>query len=673
MRIDFKDTAAKTGNVTSQKAFTVEMNAMAFHTLIDGIYQDKFAAPIRELSTNAFDAHIAAGCRERPFVIRLPSYLDRTFSVRDYGVSLSHDEIMTTYTTMFASTKRDTNEQVGMIGLGSKSPFAYTSSFSVIAYLNGTKRTYSCYMDGGVPTIALMDTSPTDEENGLEVAFPVRSGDEMSFREAAKRVIFGFDVKPTVLNESWKYEEPKLLHRGSNWRMFARYDSNAGFRGPQIRQGTVVYPLDVDKVPGAISLKDRNIVFDVPIGSVTVTTSREELGYDDRTKTFIKKLLEDFRDELLKHVETKVAAEKTYLDACLKYGQLLQEEPYSITSQHHSITRMKYKGQELKTTFTLPRTEAPAFCHVSSSDKVIRFREQHYIEFGVAARDVMRTLFVYYDPTLYRAAERMRLLIADQKKNGIVSFLWFRTTDPKPIIDKFPSGVQFFDLSTQDYAKKPRLSRKSQIRARRITSMAEKAAEWFDPTEVEYYCLTKNRSVIFGDNEYHESTFQWMLNKMASAGVYKPGTWIAVTSAPHPDWKCLHTELKKEFDKLFDPAAKINETATGRLFGNSIDDAVLKLKDGPADLLTFIQAAKTIKAKYDKNDAKANSLASISEYFLPSDYKWPTAAKEIEDLSDTYAILKAKYPLLSLILTYGNRLASGNTSTLLNHYMDILK
>ncbi len=105
--------------------------------LIDDLYSDKIATPIRELWTNAFDSHIMAGCAAKSFRCQLPNAKTPTFMVRDYGVSLTHEQVMVLYTTVFRSTKERTNAQVGQLGLGSKSPFCYTDAFSVVAYMDG--------------------------------------------------------------------------------------------------------------------------------------------------------------------------------------------------------------------------------------------------------------------------------------------------------------------------------------------------------------------------------------------------------------------------------------------------------------------------------------------------------------------------------------------------------
>ena len=45
------------------------------------------------------------------------------------------------------STKRGTNEQIGQLGLGSKSAFAYGDNFIINSYVKGTKTTYNAFID----------------------------------------------------------------------------------------------------------------------------------------------------------------------------------------------------------------------------------------------------------------------------------------------------------------------------------------------------------------------------------------------------------------------------------------------------------------------------------------------------------------------------------------------
>ena len=140
-----------------QSDFTIESSAKAFQILSSGLYSDKILAVIRELSTNAYDSHVDIANEAKPFEVHMPTKLDTKFSIRDFGTGLSHDDCMNLYTTYFGSTKTDSNEVVGCLGLGSKSPFAYTDAFNVSSFHNGKLRVYTAYKnEDNTPAFALI-------------------------------------------------------------------------------------------------------------------------------------------------------------------------------------------------------------------------------------------------------------------------------------------------------------------------------------------------------------------------------------------------------------------------------------------------------------------------------------------------------------------------------------
>jgi HSP90 family molecular chaperone len=115
--------------VRSESGFTIAQTSKMFKILSDSLYSDKVMAVIRELSTNAYDSHISAG-NKNPFKVVLPNSANPNFIVRDYGTGLSQTDMENLYTTYGASNKNDSNDFVGCLGLGSKSPFAYSKSFT---------------------------------------------------------------------------------------------------------------------------------------------------------------------------------------------------------------------------------------------------------------------------------------------------------------------------------------------------------------------------------------------------------------------------------------------------------------------------------------------------------------------------------------------------------------
>jgi hypothetical protein len=311
-----EDRLVSTRGHRESNTFTIKANGKAFKTLIDGLYSNKVRAVIRELCTNAHDSHVEAGHADRQFAVQLPTEWDPQFAVRDYGVSLSHDDVMHLYTTVFESTKEDRDDQTGKLGLGSKSPFAYTDAFTVTAWRDGRCRAYSAYIgDRYMPEIALLSDEPSDEPQGLEVAFAVQAADIYTFATEAATVALGLSVQPVGRGPAWPAPDSPDLLATSGWRI------NTAYSGPHARQGSVAYPLDLSAVrnlPAEVSgFRWTPICIDFPMDSLEIVASREGLGYDTRTSANIVRRLQEVLADLRTMIDAQLSTATTYWGACI--------------------------------------------------------------------------------------------------------------------------------------------------------------------------------------------------------------------------------------------------------------------------------------------------------------------------------------------------------------------
>lgn len=282
-------------NVAQRQDFTIKASAKAFAILSDNLYRNKIAAPIRELSCNALDAHVMAGNSD-PFVVHLPTQLEPYFSVEDKGTGMTPDQITDLYTSYFSSSKADRNDQIGALGLGSKSPFAYTDTFSVESVCQGLRSVYSAVIGAsGTPSIILLHQEASDHHSGVKVMFPVKERDFSDFCYEAARVFWAFDKKPAITGAVKKYNEitsenrmGKVSLSGRGWTLYKEYPDFWSTRHAYVRMGNVLYPLSF---PDAVSAKladyemyyENMFVLDMPIGACDIAPSREELSYDDLT------------------------------------------------------------------------------------------------------------------------------------------------------------------------------------------------------------------------------------------------------------------------------------------------------------------------------------------------------------------------------------------------------
>ena len=61
MKLADKTIEVHSRGLSSSNQFTIQQSSKMFKLLSDSLYSDKVQAVIRELSTNAYDAHIASG------------------------------------------------------------------------------------------------------------------------------------------------------------------------------------------------------------------------------------------------------------------------------------------------------------------------------------------------------------------------------------------------------------------------------------------------------------------------------------------------------------------------------------------------------------------------------------------------------------------------------------
>lgn len=353
---------------------SIKATSKAFHVLSSHLYSDKILAIVRELSCNAWDSHISAGKSDLPIDVHLPCALDPTFFVRDFGLGMSdfdirggytsptgekvsheegqgkvgYEQFTGVYTTFFDSTKTDSNDVIGQLGLGSKSPYAYAHTFTVESRFNGQKRIYTCYKNArNEPAITLMNTEATDESNGMTVSMAVKLSDIDKFSQAARKALMYFKPRPNVLGQP--YVIPfKLEHTlsGTNWKV-RNTDYYAHMNGAYVVQGFVPYPVDTDQLEQnglssiAASLAGTDVDLYVPIGDVEVAPSREALSYDQRTINNLILTLKNAANELRTSFQEKFDE----CDSAWEVAQLFDTYDANPNEKLREVFRKFHKDQ----------------------------------------------------------------------------------------------------------------------------------------------------------------------------------------------------------------------------------------------------------------------------------------------------------------------------------------
>ena len=278
-----------------KRTFEIAATSAAFDILANKLYSNPRLAVLRELCTNANDAHIMANNLDRNFVLHIPTADSPFFSIRDFGPGLTVDEFELIYFNFFVSTKQGDDSQTGNFGLGAKSPFACANSFKVSSYQKGKRVTYQLEPEDGVPTYEIVEEAETLEPDGLEIFIDDWKDEYKRDMYLWKKIAMNFFKSTSFLpNANFTDDEYNELLRV---RPF--YQKNS------MMFDTVNYPTITCNVAGVgfkvepneigadelISLLNSLCISDINImaakNDVSITPSREELQYDAKTQMFI--------------------------------------------------------------------------------------------------------------------------------------------------------------------------------------------------------------------------------------------------------------------------------------------------------------------------------------------------------------------------------------------------
>jgi len=343
--------------ITSKNTFSIKATSRSFAILSKGIYTCEISPPIRELATNAYDSHVAAGKTDVPFEVHLPSETEPYFSVRDYGVGMNVEEIQRIYTTYFESTKTQSNDYVGCLGLGSKSPFCYTDKFSVDSFQNGKRHYTECFLKEGIPSYTPIETENTTEDNGMLIKFSVKSNDIYTFNRKATEIYNRFLSRPKIVggNDTFEYKEVKHSYSGDGWALIdGEYNSQS-----HAIMGNIAYPISSDKLKlnSYSSNEDEKKIFalircgvDVTfgIGELEVAASRESLHFDGDTINNVKSKLLLVFGELESLIGEKFLKCNSKWEAICLYYELYNGSMFDSSMRNiFNKFKFKYKTQEI--------------------------------------------------------------------------------------------------------------------------------------------------------------------------------------------------------------------------------------------------------------------------------------------------------------------------------------
>lgn len=425
------------GGFAQKARFSILASSKMFQMMIGGIYADKVKAVVRESCTNGLDSHIQANTPDTPIEVHLPTMFEPWYSVRDFGVGMSHDFVMEKATTAGYSSKdgskttdvdADVPEigvqaaQTGSKGLGLKSPLAYTDTFSITCFEGNRKRVYNVYTDvDGMPVCALASVEDCTDPRGVEVMFPAKVADIEDFKRAAREVFRAFDVKPKLTGAviDMTYETDTLFV-GDDWKIFRPSGYSSSYQA-EVRQGAVIYPLDRNAIPGLTNfetlLLQEPLLMDCALGELEVTPSRESLSYTPYTIENIRKRVKRVAAEVMAQISAGFEDQPNLYCARRKLGLILSELQSRYQLRTAIANAARYKNVALEASTTLP-SGVPLFY---SRDSKVLSRKTFRLD-DTASRTVRITentlvIVSFGDRKASKINERISLLINTRHRN----------------------------------------------------------------------------------------------------------------------------------------------------------------------------------------------------------------------------------------------------------------
>ena len=333
MKTDISSTIVHSEGFQSESFFSIKQDNLAhiFGILRNQLYSNKPLAVIREYCTNAFDAHVDAGKADEPIIVTIPTHISPNLIIRDNGKGLTTEQVYQIFASYGESTKRGTNDQVGMLGLGSKSAFCYVDSFTITSYNNGAKAVYNAYIDTTqIGKISLTHTEPTNE-TGLEIKINVNTNDISTFNYEIFDFLKFFNPKPIILNNDAIKRQIadfnlKPILAGDNWKVIKRGDWNNS--RALITMGNVNYPVSISSLPSLElreflnDFKHYDLYVNVPIGTVKPSASRESLDMNTKTTNSVMDAFNQVKDEIQAEYCKKIESSKSMWEAYQTYQNL---------------------------------------------------------------------------------------------------------------------------------------------------------------------------------------------------------------------------------------------------------------------------------------------------------------------------------------------------------------
>ena len=290
--------------------------------LTSNLYSNPVESFLRESVSNAYDSHVEAGTKQH--IILIIDYLNNDefkLTLRDYGTGLSPERFNEIYRNIGSSTKRDSNDYIGCFGLGHFVALSCATACSIISYHNNIRYDYIMYKNDKNINIDKINETEGDYKNGLEIQVTVKSSFSI-LEEAITKLCFfenlyiqynSHNYSPyfgygTVNFDDFVNDFNKRKCVRYNYVSYCDFLNYYNTYGNFVKVGNVLYG------SSDYTFHSVGLVVNIPIGSVDITPSRENLQFTDYTNDALKVYYEKAKVELKSIIDNNLKKEISIFD-----------------------------------------------------------------------------------------------------------------------------------------------------------------------------------------------------------------------------------------------------------------------------------------------------------------------------------------------------------------------
>lgn len=348
-----------------EKTFGIKDEAFILQILRTNTYSDPIGSICREVISNCRDSHREAGKSDIPVEVELvkddlsESKISLVF--RDFGVGLSPERVNEVYTVYGESTKRTSNEFTGGFGLGAKTPFAYTDSFSVVTIHNGVKYTYQLVIDKSEKgKVIEVDRQLSELPNQTEVIIPIEEKDISKFTEKLLYSVSYWDIKPKFIGfEDIRFNGDSVISYLANLQnqnifyqnkfgKIVKTDNLVNNETCIVLIDKIAYPLNFsslkrNKLDERLDYRSKTLIIEFGNGEIDLSVSREQLYYSKKTIVKVERKITQFINSTKSDLENEISILKTPIEKLHWYKTTFYEKWYSIYDLFYKVKSISDK------------------------------------------------------------------------------------------------------------------------------------------------------------------------------------------------------------------------------------------------------------------------------------------------------------------------------------------